>query len=91
MNEKCKFDMIPDSGRWPSFHRCSRPAKKDGYCGTHHPDAVKRRKEKQEARYAAESKAIDENWARRVFNERAGNRCRKLGIQPEEICLPTPN
>ena len=91
MNEKCKFDMIPDSGRWPSFHRCSRPAKKDGYCGSHHPDAVKRRKEKQDARYEAQSEARSKQWKREEFNERAGNRCRKLGIQPEEICPPIKN
>ena len=88
MSEQCKYDMIPDSGRWPSFHQCSKKAKRDGFCGIHHPDAVKRRREKSDARYAAETKASDEKWERRAFNDKAGNRCRELGIQPEEICPP---
>lgn len=91
MSEKCKFDMVRDTGRWPSFHQCSNKSTRDGFCGLHHPDAIKRRKEKSEARYAAQSKALDERWVRKAFDARAGGRCRELGIQPEEICAPTPN
>ncbi len=29
--------------------------------------------------------------AKLAFDARAGDRCRELGIQPEEICAPTPN
>ena len=49
MNEKplCKQRVW---GGW-SYHGCSRPAKSDGYCATHHPDAVKRRNEKSSERW----------------------------------------
>lgn len=35
-----------DRHLWP----CSKKPVRDGYCGTHHPDAEKRRQEKMEAR-----------------------------------------
>ena len=75
--KKCK-EQVRDEGRWPNYHQCRYNAKKDGYCGIHHPDAAKRRLEKYEARY-------DEKWDRAAFDRRAGDRCRELGIQPEEI------
>ena len=41
--EYCKQHVY--SGHRSDFrgHRCSKYAKKDGYCGIHHPDAAKRR------------------------------------------------
>ena len=84
--ENCK-EMVRGEGQWGSFHRhrCNHNAKRDGYCGTHHPDAVKRRREKSDSYY---EKAIAENNARaelEAFNRRAGDRCRELGIEPEGI------
>ena len=87
MGEKCK-ESVHDTGRGVGFHKCFNNAKKDGYCGIHHPDAVKRRREKNDALYAAQTKKWDEQWAKKAFNVRAGNRCRELGIQPEDICAP---
>lgn len=44
---------------WKGWHyyQCSKPNKKDGYCGLHHPDAVKARRDKREAKWAAEDAA----------------------------------
>jgi len=33
--------------------RCSKKASRDGYCGVHHPDAKKARREKQDAKWNA--------------------------------------
>ena len=86
MSKRCKERGIWDKYSWSS-RQCTKNATRDGYCGIHHPDAVKRRRDKQNATYAAKQKM----WDLKEFDSRAGNRCRKLGIQPEEICLPTPN
>jgi hypothetical protein len=34
-------------------HMCTKPVFKDGFCKTHHPDSVKARQEKSDARYKA--------------------------------------
>ena len=78
MTEYCK-EML-----WAG-RQCGHNAKSDGYCGIHHPDAVKRRREKSEVRYKKWSDEQDKSWARKAFNQRAGDRCRELGIQPEDI------
>ncbi len=41
-------------GFWVS--QCSRKAKRDGYCGQHHPDAQDARVAKRNARWAEEDK-----------------------------------
>lgn len=79
MTERCKKD-IWDRVIW-RHRQCLKNATKDGYCGVHHPDAVRQRKEREKTR----QKAIDVRWVHQMFNERAGNRCRELGIQPEDI------
>ena len=91
MEEKCKEKLVPVGGRSVSFHPCFFPAKKDGYCGVHHPDAAKKREAKSDARTEAKSKIFHKRIESENFNCRAGKRCRELGIQPEEICAPTPN
>jgi len=47
--EKCK-EMVREEGHWGSFHqhRCSFNAKRDGYCGIHHPDAIEKRNKKSD-------------------------------------------
>lgn len=47
--EKCKERIYPERA-WKSV-QCSRKAVKDGYCRQHHPDAVKARLEKSNARW----------------------------------------
>ena len=84
MTEKCKETVYDRELRGIS-HRCIYTAKKDGYCGTHHPDAVKRRREKFEARFKKVTDEMDAKWERESFNRRAGDRCRELGIEPEDI------
>ena len=85
MTDKCKEKMVPVGGRSVSFHLCFYKATKDGYCGVHHPDAVKRRAEKTEARWAEIARQREARYASEAFNRRAGDRCRALGIEPEEI------
>ena len=86
MTEYCKVD-VRGEGAWGSLHRhrCANKAKRDGYCGIHHPDAVKRRREKSAARFKKDAAEMDAQYMRESFNLRAGARCRELGIQPEEI------
>ena len=80
MNEGCPKKIRPGYNQY----RCGRKIKEKGYCGIHSPSAVARRKEKRDARYKKELK----KWDKLAFNTRAGNRCRELGIQPEDICPP---
>ena len=89
MSEKCK-EEIRGEGQWGSFNRvrCRHNVKKDGYCAIHHPDAVKKRREKSDKRFKDQQAAQKRLWDRETFDERAGDRCRELGIKPEEICEP---
>ena len=48
MSDKCKTVIHGDWGRW---HQCRNSAKREGYCGMHHPDAVKARQEKSTKLY----------------------------------------
>ena len=83
MAEKCKETVWrPCIGR---STRCGTKAKRDGYCGTHHPDAVKRRQEKIDRRFKRFSAELDAKYKREAIDARAGARCRALGIAPEEI------
>jgi hypothetical protein len=34
MTDQCQ-EQVSDGGRWPSFHTCGRPIKRDGLCGLH--------------------------------------------------------
>jgi len=49
--EKCKERVFPSGMAFPRAHQCTRAASKDGYCKTHHPDAVAARKAKSEERW----------------------------------------
>lgn len=51
-DDKCKGTRW-DGWRWIG---CGNPAKRDGYCGIHHPDAAAKRKAKSDAK-AAERRA----------------------------------
>ena len=83
MTEYCK-ETVRRPGAWQRS-QCDNKAKRDGYCGTHHPDAVKRRREKSAARFKKDAAEMDAQYMRESFNLRAGARCRELGIEPEEI------
>lgn len=83
MTEYCK-EMVRLPGAWLRS-QCDNKAKRDGYCGTHHPDAVKRRRDKSDTQYKIAAAEFDANDRRESFNIRAGDRCRALGIEPEEI------
>ncbi len=83
MAERCK-ETVWDGSTW-RHRKCLHDATRDGYCGQHHPDAVKRRRGKAEARYQKESAVRAAKQKREDFDRRAGARCRELGIQPEDI------
>jgi len=55
MNKLCK--EIVFRGFW--FTSCGRPAKRDGFCGIHHPDAVAKMRAKSEERYARKNAELD--------------------------------
>jgi len=55
MSEQCKKKIYRD---WSSSN-CSRKAVKDGYCKQHHPDTVKERQEKSNARWNAKAENSD--------------------------------
>jgi hypothetical protein len=54
---RCKARVFDRS--WPVARQCPRKAKRDGYCGQHHPDAEKAREEKGTARYEAKQARKD--------------------------------
>ena len=56
--ERCK-QMVLTGQRWFRANvQCKHAAKRDGYCGTHHPDAVEAKKAKAEIR----QKETTERW-----------------------------
>lgn len=70
MSEHCK-ERVMDSTGWHPYP-CSKPAKRDGYCGVHHPDAVARRRAKSYALHARkmadlDSRANRENLKRKLL------------------------
>ncbi len=50
MSDKCK-QSVYSANIWTKPHQCRNKAKKDGYCGIHHPEAVKAREEKSRKRW----------------------------------------
>ncbi len=71
----CKEQIFGDY----RYHRCSRRAKKDGYCMQHHPDAVKTRKEKSLKAYD-EKRAKDPLVLAKVKIKELEARCKKLEV-----------
>lgn len=49
MSDRCK-ELVPNNFS-VTFRRCARKAVKDGYCKQHHPDSVKARQDKANARF----------------------------------------
>lgn len=58
------------------------------FCGIHNPEAVKARDLKMRSKWDADSKAWTERRAREVYDAKAGNACRDLGIVDPETELP---
>lgn len=66
----CKEKVTP-TDRYAYFHprQCSRPAVKDGYCHTHHPDAVAKRRAKSDAKFDYSMRKTRWEWEdRRLQN-----------------------
>ncbi len=51
---QCKSIVVQYSGLARFTHQCKFTAKRDGYCGVHHPDSEKKRRSKIEAKYKAQ-------------------------------------
>jgi len=52
MSIHCKQEVTTYHNNWPSSHQCTRKAVVDGYCKQHHPDAVKKRREESDRKFA---------------------------------------
>ena len=62
---QCKERCWPSTG-WGTS-QCLRPAKKEGYCIQHHPDSIKKRRIKQDKKWA---------WKRIIEAAQSENRVR---------------
>ena len=58
---KCKASVRGPSA-WDGYSQCSRPAGDDGWCKTHHPDAVATRRNAAEQRYEKQRRADAMGW-----------------------------
>ncbi|KKK50451.1 hypothetical protein LCGC14_3124860, partial [marine sediment metagenome] len=67
MTERCKGRIL----QWA--YPCPYKAIRDGYCKIHHPDAVKRRSQKSDARYKEQAAEWDVKYVRLNFDKCAGD------------------
>ena len=81
---KCEEKVFYDTRDWHG-HQCTRKLWKDGYCKTHHPDAVKQRRIDAEKRY--EEKRKESHWYRL---EIACDRIAALKVALQEIIAECP-
>lgn len=58
----CPAKVLDPLG-WHSYP-CQNRATRDGWCGVHHPDAAKKREEKQAARWQERDYADARKWQR---------------------------
>jgi hypothetical protein len=77
-DNRCSKDVYPND-RWGSFHphKCKRSAWKDGFCKTHHPEEVKKRRD-----------ILDKRYSERLSKNpliMAHNRIRELEARIEEL------
>jgi hypothetical protein len=79
--DRCKAMIRTGWHKYP----CANQAKRDGYCGTHHPDAAEKRRFKAEARWAEESRIRNEKYEREEYDRAAGVYCRRRGMKREEL------
>ena len=74
----CKGLFYRSFGRFGEWGPCTYRAKRDGYCGIHHPDAVAARAAKSAAQYREQEAALE-------ARDRAyGDRLRKEGAESAE-------
>jgi hypothetical protein len=71
--KKCKATM------WSGWHRvnCSRKASMGDYCGIHHPDKVKARKDKQAAKWETRASIIRNTWEKEAKRNEHRDFCEK--------------
>lgn len=70
MSEQCKgsvWERVSPLSR--RGRPCQVPAKRDGWCGIHHPDAVAKKRAAREARWAAENATRSAARNRQISNE----------------------
>lgn len=73
---QCKESVHDDYG--VGFHRCERRAVRDGFCKQHHPDAVKARRAKSDAKWQAEHDVMMAKHEQRQADARDAKRYRAL-------------
>jgi hypothetical protein len=81
--QKACCERVWSKDRWPRQYDCQKRAtvERDGkhYCGTHDPEAVKRRNAKAEAKCAVRIAEMDARFAARVERERRADAFEELG------------
>jgi hypothetical protein len=80
--DKCKHSK--PSGFF-SRVQCSKSAKKDGFCGIHHPDARAKRDERYNLKYAEKRNKWDEEAKIAKYNREAAHVFRELGIETPSV------
>lgn len=82
MSETCKgFIYVPDNGGYRSaFRNCDHLAKRDGFCGIHHPENQAARFKKREAKAKEVLAARNAKWKRQ--SEDAANAARWRKVAP---------
>lgn len=67
MSERCQATVWRRSGQvagWGRDYPCQKAAVKDGFCGTHHPDATAKREARLEEEREAQRQRDRARWAR---------------------------
>ena len=59
---QCIYNVWHQRGVGGYFYQCQNKPIKDGFCGVHHPDAIKARDERRESEYQRKRKADALRW-----------------------------
>jgi len=83
MSEQCCAKVYAPGAfnRFPCANRAKVEVAGKWYCGTHNPDAVAKREEKQRARWAEEDRKDTVAREERTYNQVMGNICREYDIK----------
>lgn len=85
--DKCKAEVWPAHGY--RHVACGKTAKRDGFCGTHHPDAVAARRAKSEAMYRQQAEERQAKWdaQHQQASDAAEAPALRVRIAELELCL----
>lgn len=92
MSEFCCVD-VRDSGRWPSFHRCSRKSLvvREGkpYCRQHDPEKMAKKKAARDAKYEADMLERAYGWHGKKFYQALVEIAESPGAVAKDIARKT--